>query len=90
MKNTKDIIVEVLEEHEFNLSDKVINTVSEEITKALEDDKHSLWSKDAFSFLNEVVIILENNRNSIKEDTLERRELGVLIYKIQEHLNKLK
>jgi len=85
-----DIIVEALEKHQLNLSDEVVQAVATDIENAISDDKHSMWSKEAFNFLSEVVHILEQDKAAIIEDTVERTELGVLIFKIQEHLLKNK
>ncbi len=83
-----DIIVSALEKHNLNLSEEVIQAIASDIEDAIVDDKHSLWSKEAFDFLSEAVHILEQDKAAMLEDTVEKRELGVLIYKIQEHLIK--
>lgn len=85
-----DIIVEALEKHQLNLSEDVVQVIASDIAKALEDDKHSLWSQEAHDFLEEVLTILDKNKIAIMEDTTERRELGVLIFKIEELLIKNK
>jgi len=83
-----DIIVSALEKHQLNLSEEVTQAVATDIAKALEDDKHSLWSKEAREFLTEVVTILQQNKATMLDDTLERREIGSLIFKIEELLIK--
>ena len=83
-----EIIANTLEKHQLNLSEEVIQAIATDIANALEDDKHSLWSKEAAGFLEEVVEILKRDKASIKEDTLEKIELGNLIYQIEELLIK--
>ena len=83
-----EIIASTLEKHQLNLSEEVVQAIATDIANALEDDKHSLWSKEAAGFLEEVVEILKRDKASIKEDTLEKIELGNLIYKIEELLIK--
>ena len=85
-----DIIVEALEKHQLNLSEEVIQAIATDIDKAIEDDKHSLWSREAHGFLSEVLHILNQNKKVMHEDTTEKRELGVLIFKIEELLIKNK
>lgn len=83
-----DIIVEALEKHQLNLSEEVVQAIATDIESAIEDDKHSLWSKEAYDFLSETVHILSQDKEAMLQDTTERRELGALIYKIEEHLIK--
>ena len=87
-----DVIIEVLEKHKIDKSvidDELAQALASDVGEQLQDmDAHNVWSTEAKSLLHDVVTILSQDKEAMLIDTTERRELGNLIFKIEELLIK--
>lgn len=86
-----DILVQVLEKNNVDISDELAQAIASEVEAKLEeDDRYSIWSTEAKELFTEALENLKTYKNLVEEGSTPKIELKNLIYKIEELLIKNK
>ena len=86
-----DVLVQVLEKNNVDISDELAQSIASEVeVKLEEDDRYSIWSTEAEVLFTEALENLKTYKNLVEEGSIPKIELKNLIYKIEELLIKNK
>ena len=83
-----DVLTQVFEKHNLDISEEIAQAIASDVDAALdEQERYSIWSLEAKEHLQSSLHYLKSMK-AMANNELDRTELGVLIYKIEELLIK--